>query len=146
MIFEYVRPHFVVNMFLSSHDQHDNVWLHFKIEEKTSCESSFLAKRAMVLLAALSAKIREYVKSDFGPLQKWKHVQDLLVSDNVAYRTLAKADAFVVHEKNRSGTLINPYSMHSKGLQIIQTAADVSLLHSQCASNSALMPLERKIK
>ena len=85
-----------------------------------------------MLLAALSAKIREYVKSDLGPLQKWKHVQDLLVSHNVAYRTLAKADAFVGHEKNRSGTLINPYSMHSKGLQIIQTGADVSLLQSVC--------------
>ena len=85
-----------------------------------------------MLLAALSAKIREYVKSDLGPLQKWKHVQDLLVSNNVAYRTLAKADAFVVHEKNRSGTLINPYSMHSKGLQIIQTGADVCLLQSVC--------------
>ena len=78
-----------------------------------------------MLMAALSAKIREYVKSDLGPLQKWKHVQDLLVSNNVAYRTLAKASAFAVHEKNRSGTLINPYSMHSKGLQIIQTGADV---------------------
>ena len=85
-----------------------------------------------MLLAALSAKIREYVKSDLGPLQKRKHVQDLLVSHNVAYHTLAKADAFVVHEKNRSGTLINPYSMHSKGLQIIQTGADVSLLQSVC--------------
>ena len=85
-----------------------------------------------MLLAAVSAKIREYVQADLGPLQKWKHIQDLLVSQNVAYHTVAKAEAFVVHQRNRAGTLINPYAMHSKGLQIVQSGADMSLLQSVC--------------
>ena len=86
----------------------------------------------MVLLAAVSAKIREYVKSDLGITQKWKEIQSLLLSHNVAYHTVAKAEAFVVHERNRAGTLINPYAMHSKGLQIYQAGADMSLLQSVC--------------
>ena len=48
----------------------------------------------------------------------------------MAYHTVAKAEAFVVHERNRAGTLINPYAMHSKGLQIYQAGADMSLLQS----------------
>ena len=94
-----------------------------------------------MLLAAVSAKIREYVQSDLGPLQKWKHIQELLVSHNAAYNTVAKADAFVVHhQRNRAGTLINPYAMHSKGLQIVQSGADMSLLQSVCFELSALIP------
>ena len=85
-----------------------------------------------MLLAAVSAKIREYVKSDLGITQTWKEIQSLLLSHNVAYHTVAKAEAFVVHERNRAGTLINPYAMHSKGLQIYQAGADMSLLQSVC--------------
>ena len=105
-------------------------WI-FKTKEKNILWIKLLGKfkRAMVLLAAMSANIREYVKSDLGPLQKWKHVQDLLVSHNVAYHTLAKADAFVVHERNRAGTLIN-WGWHP--------------CCSQCALNSAVIPWKRR--
>ena len=85
-----------------------------------------------MLLAAVSAKIREYVKSDLGITQKWKEIQTLLLSHNVAYHTVAKAEAFVVHERNRAGTLINPHALHSKALLIYQAGADMSLLQSVC--------------
>lgn len=101
----------------------------------------------MVLLAAVSAKIREYVKSDLGITQKWKEIQSLLLSHNVAYHTVAKAEAFVVHERNRAGTLINPYAMHSKGLQIYQAGADMSLLQSVCVElNPDSLKKEAQVK
>ena len=50
--------------------------------------------------------ITKIMASDLGPLQKWKSIKDMLLECGVAYVATAKATAFVVHPKNRSGALV----------------------------------------
>lgn len=80
--------------------------------------------------------IVKVLDSDMGPLQKWVALRDFLTLKGLAYKSIVKATAFIVHPKNRSGTLINPHSCHRKGSQILKAGADMSML-----SNSVCMEL-----
>ena len=86
----------------------------------------------MSLDTSVSKQIADCIQSDLAPLQKWKGIKALLLEKQIAYFATLKADAFVVHQKNRSGTLVNPHGTHSNGLQIAQAGADINMLHSVC--------------
>ena len=86
----------------------------------------------MSLDTSVSKQITDFMKSDLAPLQKWKSIKALLLEKQIAFYSTLRADSFVVHRCNRSGTLVNPHNMHNKGMQILQAGADKSMLHSVC--------------
>eukprot|EP00435_Cladocopium_sp_Y103_P019630 s531_g4.t1 len=60
--------------------------------------------------------INKVMGSNLGPIQKWKSIRDMLLNAGIAYATTAKASAFIVHPKNRSGNgqLIDFLNVFSK--------------------------------
>lgn len=89
--------------------------------------------------------ITEVMSSSMGPLQKWKAVRECLVGHHLAYVIKAKASSFVVHERNRSGTLISPHGAHRKGAEIVQSGADLSLLtNSVCIELNPDLQIKNK--
>ena len=76
----------------------------------------------------VARNVEELLQAHIGPVQKWLEIKKVLVDNNLAHYTKAKATEFVVHAQNRASTLINPFSMHVKGLEILRAGADKSWL------------------
>ena len=85
------------------------------------------------------------VKSDLGITQKWKEIQSLPAEPQCGLLTQwPRQKPLWYMERNRAGTLINPYAMHSKGLQIYQGWGWHVPLAGLCALNSTLIPWKRR--
>jgi hypothetical protein len=101
---------------------------------------------------AISQKADDHIKkvmgSSLGPIQKWKSIRDMLLDAGIAYSTTAKASAFIVHPKNRSGALISPHGCHRKSLQIMKAGADISLLKNSVAMelNPSMQEREKQVQ
>ena len=68
-----------------------------------------------------------------GLLGQWRHVLDVLLSNNVAFKAKVSVTSLLVHPQNRGGSGLQPFGMHHKGAKIVQCGASLDqLIGSVC--------------